>query len=239
MAGSNDLFKKEGYGFPKPLIEIGNKPIVQHVVESLSPILDNNCNIIFVVRQGDFDKYYLDKTIKLIIPQAKVVPVLEGNSGAAVTALLAIEEVNQDESLLIINGDQVIDTNPVEMLNKIKGKGADAGVVVFESVHPRWSYVKCSESGYVIEAAEKKPISNLATAGFYFYNKASYYFDAAKRMIIKDSHVGGIFYVCPVFNEMLLSCKKIVTVKIHQNKYHSFMSPKMVSVYEQYLLEKR
>lgn len=32
----------------------------------------------------------------------------------------------------------------------------DAGVLSFESVHPRWAYVKCDENNFVLEAFEKK-----------------------------------------------------------------------------------
>nr|WP_252386603.1 hypothetical protein [Campylobacter jejuni] len=31
----------------------------------------------------------------------------------------------------------------------------DAGVLSFESVHPRWAYVKCDENHFVLEAFEK------------------------------------------------------------------------------------
>ena len=36
----------------------------------------------------------------------------------------------------------------------------DAGVITFESVHPRWSYVRLDSENRVTETAEKRPISN-------------------------------------------------------------------------------
>ena len=117
-------------------------------------------------------------------------------------------------------------------------KDADAGVVVFKAVHPRWSFVQCDESGYVVESAEKKPISNLATAGVYYYKKADSFIEAAKRMILKGSHVNNIYYVCPVFNEMILDGKKIVVSEIEHTEYHSLSTPNLVSKYEEYLINK-
>ena len=36
MAGAGSRFKEAGYIFPKPLIEIDNKPMIQWVIESLN-----------------------------------------------------------------------------------------------------------------------------------------------------------------------------------------------------------
>jgi len=155
-------------------------------------------------------------------------------AGGAVSALLSIASVDMSDSLLIINGDQIIEDNLLELV--INFDGLDAGVVVFNSVHPRWSYVACDKDGYVVEAAEKKPISDLATAGFYYYKLTSDFFEAVESMILKDSHVNGMFYVCPVFNEMVLNNKKIGTFKIDMKKYHSLMNPEMVRQYESYLI---
>jgi NDP-sugar pyrophosphorylase family protein len=236
MAGDNELFKDSAYNFPKPLIEIDNKPMVQHVVENIMPLIEHGDKVIFVTRKEDSEKYYLTNTLQLLVPDAVVVPVSGNTSGAAVTALLAIEEMNEEKSLLIINGDQIIEKNLLELVNKMKD--VDAGVVVFRSVHPRWSFVRCDEDGYVVESAEKRPISNLATAGFYYYKKAGSFIEAAKRMILKGSHVNNAYYVCPVFNEMILDNKKIIVTKIEDKEYHSLSTPKMVSKYEEYLINK-
>ena len=236
MAGDNELFKGGVYNFPKPLVEIDNKPMAQHVVDNIKPLIERGDKVIFITRKEDSEKYYLNNTLQLLVPSAVVVPVSGDTSGAAITALLAVEEINGNDSLLVINGDQIIEKDLPELLNKMED--SDAGVVVFRSVHPRWSFVRCDQDGFVVEAAEKKPISNLATAGFYYYKKAHDFIESAKRMILKGSDVGGVYYVCPVFNEMILDNKKITTAEIKSSEYHSLSSPKMISTYENYLLNK-
>ncbi len=42
-------------------------------------------------------------------------------------------------------------------------------MVTFESLHPRWSFVRRGGNGLVSEAAEKRVISRDAIAGFYYY----------------------------------------------------------------------
>ena len=137
--------------------------------------------------------------------------------------------------ILDTNGDQIIDTDYLDILGAFKDSEADAGTVVFESIHPRWSYVKVSDDGNVIESAEKKPISNIATAGFYLYKKASMFSKFTKKMIMKDANVDDIFYICPVFNEMVLEQKIIKTFTIKPQQYHSFMSPEMLINYKEFL----
>jgi len=58
-----------------------------------------------------------------------------------------------------------------EAIAAFRRQELDAGTIVFDSVHPRWSFVKTNEKGLVIEAAEKRPPSRNATAGFYHFNK--------------------------------------------------------------------
>jgi dTDP-glucose pyrophosphorylase len=57
--------------------------------------------------------------------------------------------------------------------------------------------------------AEKKPISNVATVGFYYWKKGSDFVKYAESMIQQDVRVNGEFYVCPVFNHAISDGKKI------------------------------
>jgi dTDP-glucose pyrophosphorylase len=60
----------------------------------------------------------------------------------------------------------------------------------------------------VLEVAEKKPISDIATVGIYFWKKGSDYVKYAKQMIKREIRTNGEFYVCPVFNEAIEDNKK-------------------------------
>jgi dTDP-glucose pyrophosphorylase len=76
-------------------------------------------------------------------------------------------------------------------------------VFTFNAVHPKWSFVKTNSRGYVTEVAEKKPISNIATCGIYWYRRGSEFVSCAKDMIEKDIRVNGEFYIAPVYNELI------------------------------------
>ena len=51
-------------------------------------------------------------------------------------------------------------------------------------------------------------------------------------MILKGSEVNGNYYVCPVFNEMILSGKEITSYEINSENYHSLMSVELLENYK-------
>jgi dTDP-glucose pyrophosphorylase len=107
----------------------------------------------------------------------------------------------------------------------------DGGILVFESTHPKWSFAKLNNEGYVCEVAEKRPISNLATVGIYFWRKGSDYVKYAEQMIQKNIRVNNEFYVCPVFNEAIQDGKKIKVFKIANDKMWGIGTPEDLSYF--------
>ena len=77
---------------------------------------------------------------------------------------------------------------------------ADGGIVSFRQ-HTQSGVLKVDEKGLVTEVAEKNPISDIATVGYYYWKKGSDFVKYAEDMIEKDIRVNNEFYVCPVFNQ--------------------------------------
>ena len=72
------------------------------------------------------------------------------------------------------------------------------------------------DKGVVTEVAEKKPISDIATVGFYYWKKGSDFVKYAEEMIDEDIRVNNEFYVCPVFNQAIKDNKIIRTFNIEK-----------------------
>ena len=210
MAGEGSRFKNAGYTFPKPLIEVNGKPMIQVVTENLG----FKANYIYIVRKEHYDKYHLSNFLNLITPGCKIVTVDSLTEGAACTTLLAKEYIDNDNSLLIANSDQYIDWNPLQFYYNMIEKKVDGGILTFEATHPKWSFVAVNDFGYITEVAEKKPISNIATVGIYYWSKGSEYVKYAEQMIEKDIRVNNEFYVAPVYNEAINDGKKIIPYNI-------------------------
>ena len=210
MAGAGSRFQAAGYTFPKPLIEVKGKPMIQVVVENLNI----DANFIYVVQKEHREKYNLDTLLNLITPNCKIVETDGMTEGAACTALLAKEHIDVDAPLFFANSDQFVEWDSNEFLYKMNETNADGGIVSFKATHPKWSFAKVDENGLVTEVAEKNPISDIATVGYYYWKHGSDFVKYAEQMIEKDIRVNNEFYVCPVFNEAIADCKKIKTFDI-------------------------
>ena len=208
MAGAGKRFSEAGYMFPKPLIEVGNKPMIQLVIESLNL----EANFIFIIQKEHQKKYNIKSVLKILQPNCKIIELDQLTEGAACTTLLAKNLINNSDPLIIANSDQYINWNSSQALYEFNSKNLDGAILTFESIHPKWSYARCDNEGYVKEVAEKKVISNNATVGVYYWKHGSDYVSSAEEMIKKNIRVNNEFYVCPTYNELLAKGKK---VKIH------------------------
>ena len=207
MAGEGSRFTTAGYTFPKPLIDVQGKPMIQVVVENLNM----DANFIFVVRKEHREKYNLDSLLKLIAPGCRIVETDGLTEGAACTALLAKDFIDSDAPLFFANSDQFVEWDSNEFMYKMNETNADGGIVSFTATHPKWSFAKINENGLVTEVAEKNPISDIATVGYYWWKNGSDFVKYAEQMINKDLRISNEFYVCPVFNEAIADQKEIRT----------------------------
>jgi hypothetical protein len=205
MAGAGSRFAAAGYTFPKPLIEVNGKPMIQVVVENLNI----DAHYIFMVQKEHYEKYNLKQLLNLIKPGCDIIQVEGLTEGAACTTLLAKEFINNGEPLLMANSDQFVEWNSNECLYAFTADTIDAGIVTFKATHPKWSFAKLGKDGFVSEVAEKNPISDLATVGIYYWSRGEDYVKYAEQMIEKNIRTNNEFYVCPVFNEAIADGKKI------------------------------
>ena len=210
MAGAGKRFEQAGYTFPKPLIDVKGRPMIQVVTENLNI----KANYIYVVQKEHREKYNLDTLLNLITPGCKIVETEGVTEGAACTALLAKKYIDNNKPLFFANSDQFVEWDSTEFLYKMNETDADGGIVTFKATHPKWSFAKLNKEGLVTEVAEKNPISDIATVGFYYWKKGSDFVKYAEEMIEKDIRVNNEFYVCPVFNQAIKDKKEIRTYNI-------------------------
>ncbi len=229
MAGLGTRFKEAGYIFPKPIIEIKDKPMIQWVLESLNI----NANYIFIIQKEHQNKFNIKSVLRVLKPNCQVIELDTVTEGAACTTLLAEKFINNLDPLIIANSDQFIDWNSSRSLYKFISKGHDGTILTFENAHPKWSYAKCNKDGMVIEVAEKNVISKNATVGVYYWKKGSDYVKYAKQMIKKNIRVNNEFYVCPVYNEAIKDKKKIAIEMV--KKMHGLGTPEDLNSFLRYI----
>jgi NDP-sugar pyrophosphorylase family protein len=173
MAGENKSFIENKYPFPKYLAEIKNKTLIELVINNLNI----EANYIFVVKKEEYEKYNLKFLLDLLTDKNEIIILNKKTNGALDTVLEAREFINNDNPLIIANCDQLLDWNSNQFLYSSIGDSVEGSIVTFKSTLPKYSYIRLDDNGFVNEVKEKQVISNIATAGIYYYSSGKRFVD--------------------------------------------------------------
>jgi dTDP-glucose pyrophosphorylase len=220
--------------YPHNLVEINGSPLIELVVRNFDII---NSRLIFVVSKDECEKHHTDSILKIIKPDCEIRYAYGITSGAALTSLLAIDFIDNNDELIIAAGDQIINEDLNEIVDSFRSKDLDGGILTFRSVHPKWSYIE-TENDNVIRVQEKKVISNKATAGFFYFNKGKDFVKAAKMMILKRDNINDNYYVSQAYNQMILLGKSITYLEVANQNYFKLSNPEEIESYRK-MVEKK
>lgn len=224
MAGLGTRFQAVGYTDPKPFIPVFGKPMIQWVVENMTPC-DLPHNFTFLCHKDHLKDPKYKTDLNKIAPNSQIVPVLKTTEGAACTVLLGIDKLNPSQPLVLANSDQWVDAPIDDFLEDAINSGCDGSIMTFKAHEDKWSYARLNTMGRVVEVAEKVPISEHATVGIYYFKHAQDFIDGAFSMVRKNIRTKGEFYVCPVYNELIGANKRIKIFEIDKSKMHGLGTP--------------
>src|SRR5438067_1624035 len=91
MGGEGRQFAERGYTFPKPLVEIGGRPLIEIVVRNLTPVEPHQ--FVFVCRREHVEQYALGDVLRLVAPDCQIVTLNQSTAGALCSVLLTIEHL--------------------------------------------------------------------------------------------------------------------------------------------------
>lgn len=220
----------DGQDEPIWLAERQGELLIERLALACAPLANA---MIFAARRSDIARFHLDSVAALAAAGAIVVPVEGPTQGAACTALLCLDRIEPESELLILNGNEFIDADYAATVTDFRKRNLDAGLIVFPSLHPRYSYVRLDNDGLVEEAAEKHPISRHAIAGFFWFRRGADFVEGATAMIKKDAHHNGLFYVSLVLNELVLRQRRVGVMVIAADRYRPLKSRSQVTAYQE------
>jgi len=226
IAGSNERMEQ----YPDYLTEHNGIPLIEYLIRQCEEIGLNKITCFFP--GSEVARYHLHNMVEQISPMGNVIAVQGQTAGAACTALLAIEEIDNDRPLLILGSNEFLSIPLKSAVDHFQESNADAGVFSFKSVHPRYAFVRFDENSEIIEVAEKNPISPHAIAGVFWFRKGSDFVGAVKSMIRKDIKINGSFYISPALNELILEGKVIISYSISSEQYCSLRSSVQLYAFE-------
>lgn len=231
----DSYFPESEYFFPKPLVDIRGKPMIERAIAPLKRLRGANgpVRFLFVTQAEDCDRFSLDNVLDLITDgKAETIRLNSPTTGAVCSCLMAVDRIDPEDALIIVNSDQVIDADIGRIVQDFVARDLDAAVITFASIHPRWSYVLTDAEGQVTQAAEKRVISNRAIAGLYYYRRAQDFLDAAMTVILNGQSTQGRYFVSETLNELILRGGRVGHTEIPASAYHNLYSPQKILEYE-------
>lgn len=220
MAGNGTRFKKQGIDEKeKWQLEIKDKTMFEWAMSSLEDFFDEK--FIFIAQEDhEAEEFIQEKCEKLGIHNWSLMEVSEKTDGQATTALLAEEEMNENEEFAVYNIDTYVEEG--EIKDDIDSDGC---IPVFEVEGEKWSFVKTDEKGKVVDVAEKKRISNLATLGFYHFGSLKDFRKAYNEMREEVKEEYGEVYIAPLYNWFIDNDRELSIQKVDEDKINVLGTP--------------
>jgi dTDP-glucose pyrophosphorylase len=225
IAGLGSRFPN--HSFPKPLIDINGKPMIQAAIDSLAV----EGNLIFIVRSQHIQQYKIDQQLRSIY-DCQIISVDHLTEGPACTALLAEDILNNEEPLVIANCDQIMHWDSQTFKSFCSNYPHDGFIVTYYANTTKNSYAKLDKNGFVINIKEKEIISNVSLNGIHFWKRGSDFVSSAQEMISKDDRApNGEFYIAPSYNYLIKEGKKIGVYHIPNEQHWAVGTESDLEIY--------
>jgi len=203
MAGRGSRFADRGFETPKPLIEVGGKPMFARALQSLEGLAISK--LIVVALQEHEAQFGLSALFRQHCPVTLPLVFVflpDVTEGQLCTVLEASKHFVEDESLIIAASDTLVIGQLADDLSRYAGKAAGL-ISVADLPGDRWSFAKTDATGQVVEVAEKVRISDQASTGIYYFSRCGQFLDFARQMVQNQEKTKGEYYVIPVYQKMI------------------------------------
>lgn len=217
-------------GYPVFLSEINGESVLEQLAKSVANIPDRK-NIYAFAKQ-ELEYWNLDAAVAQIAPDTRVITVEKKTAGALCTALLAAPYITNDEELLILSANEILRLDLAQVIDSYKKAHAGAGIMYFDSIHPRYAFARINAYGDVEQVAERRPISRNAIPGAFWFAKGADFVDAGKKVILKDNSLRDVFYISTTINEFILAGIKVASFPLEKSQYIPLKTTKLQERFE-------
>lgn len=210
MAGKGKRFND--YLFPKPLIEIDGKPMIEHVIN----YFPKNSEFIFLCSQEHIEKTFMEDILKRLAPNSRIIVIPdEYLKGPAYTSIASFDFIRDDEEVIVNYCDFIQIWDFYEFINKVRAVKPHGAIISFRGFHPSslgdtyYAYLKVNENNIIEEVREKKSFSedrmkDFASTGTYYFASGNLFKKYVKDLISNpDNSVNGEFYMSLPYNLMI------------------------------------
>jgi len=166
--GTGTRLREETEFKPKPMVEIGNKPILWHIMKIYNHYGYNNF-VLALGYKGNHIKNYFSNDNE----NKKNFNITFGETGLETPhgeRVLKLKDCIKDDTFMVTYGDGVGDIDIQKLVNFHKSHGKIATIT---GVHPisRWGLVNADNNNLVTEFAQKPMLFDYVNGGFMVLNK--------------------------------------------------------------------
>lgn len=235
MAGKGKRFTD--FLYPKPLIEIDGKPMIEHVVN----YFPRKSSFIFICNEEHLAKTDMKKILKRIAPDCNIVSVSH-DKGPAYSILLASDQIKDDDEVIVNYCDFIQIWDYAKFLSTICDKKPAGAIISFKGFHPSslgetyYAYMKVNPNNYIDEIKEKASYSqdrttDFASTGAYYFASGKILKDYVKVFTSNASYsVNNEFYMSLVYNLMIKDNLKVINFEVE--KFICLGTPRDYSLYK-------
>lgn len=225
MTGQGSRFKKAGYDTYKALIEIHNKPVIQHVVE----LFPNESDFIFICRNDMLQETNLRELLLRIKPSANIVGIDSHKLGPVFTVSQIYHLIDDDEPIICNYCDFSMIWDYNNFKKEMAQSKVDGSIVCYTGFHPHLMhpnnlYATCrvDEFKHLIEIKEKYDFEidrekGYYSGGTYYFKKGAYIKKYFEELMDKKVTTFDEFFISLPYNFMV---RDGLTVSVYDKVSH-------------------
>ena len=227
MSGLGERFVSAGYTVPKPLIEVDDMPIIQHVLN----LFPGETNVKFIcndyhLRSKQIDMHHI---LMQICPSGKIYEVpVEGREGPVHAVSLIFEDIDDYAEVIVSYCDYGTDWDYAEFLRDTRARDADGAIACYRGFHPHmlgtdnYAFLKETEKGsrWMDAIQEKQPFTNdrmkeYASNGTYYFKTGAIMKKYFKQLMDLKLKIKNEYYVSMVYNLIVADGLKVTIFEIN------------------------
>ena len=165
---------------PKPLVKIGNLPIIMHIINHYIKYDFNEIYILTGYKYKEFEKFFLKKNNK-----AKINLIYTGLSTMTGGRLKSIEKLfDKSENFLLTYGDAISDVNIKEVIKIHKNNKA---IVTATTINPTSKYgmLKLNKNKVISFIEKPKFLNHWINGGFFVINAQIFKYIKNKKTVLE------------------------------------------------------
>lgn len=199
------------------LNELGDKILLERVIERFYSVSQEDKFTFVVSSENEIE------ILKKSYPRSRVIQVSSKTKGSAVSSLLAVCTLPNEEEVMIVSVNEIVKANYPPIVTYFRETASDAGLVLFRSLSPKYAHVKLGKDGITIEGFyQYKTVSEIASTGLFYFRSSGMLTKMLAKLLKKEASYNGIFYIGTVINEFLLDNKKVSFCRIERKEYIPF-----------------